>query len=201
MEAVRGFEFVTFEQINADLEANHCCVLPFTRNVFDPMDFTPVCFTEVPNIKRVTTNGFELALSVIFFSGIQHYAETPEGMAGVPDYVKNFMREIPSHWDDTRFIDGFPGKLVVIARKSKDTWYLAGINGEDIEKSINLELPFLENIKTGMLITDPAPASASAETSGVDNRSFDMQKVTITPGKPLRIKLKGNGGFVIKVED
>lgn len=189
MEAVKGFEFVTFEQVNADLEANHCCVLPFTRNAFDPMDFTPVCFSEVPRIRRVTTNGFELALSVIFSSGIQHFAETPEGMAAVPDYVKEFMREIPSYWDDTRFIDGFPGKLVVIARKSKDTWYLAGINGEDIEKSINLEPTFLENTKTAMLITD-----------GTDNRSFNMQKITFTPGKPLGIKLKGNGGFVIKFD-
>jgi hypothetical protein len=190
MEAVRGFEFVTFEQINADLEANHCCVLPFTRNVFDPMDFTPVCFSEVPRIRRATTNGFELALSVILTSGIQHFAETPEGMAAVPDYVKDFMSEIPSYWDDTRFIDGFPGKLVVIARKSKDTWYLAGINGENTEKNINLELPFVENAKTGTLITD-----------GTDNRSFNMQNITITPGKPLEIKLKGNGGFVIKAGD
>jgi len=190
VEAIRGFEFVTFEQNNANLEPTHSCVAPFIRNVFDPMDFTPVCFSEVPNIKRITTNGFELALSVIFCSGIQHFAQTPEAMAAVPDYVKDFMREIPSYWDDTRFIDGFPGKLVVIARKSKDTWYLAGINGEDIEKSINLELTFLESIKTGMLITD-----------GTDNRSFKMQNITITPGKPLGIKLKRNGGFVIKFEN
>jgi hypothetical protein len=188
MEAVRGFEYVTFEQANANVQANHCCMLPFTRNVFDPMDFTPVCFSEIPRIKRTTTNGFELALAVIFWSGIQHYAETPEGMAGVPDYVKNFMREIPLCWDDSRFIDGFPGKLVVIARKSKGTWYLAGINGENIEKSINLELPFLENVKTGTLITD-----------GADNRSFSMQDVTFTPAGSLRMKLKRNGGFVIKV--
>jgi hypothetical protein len=152
------------------------------------MDFTPVCFSEVPNIKRVTTNGFELALSVIFCSGIQHFAQTPEGMAAVPDYVKDFMREIPSCWDDTRFIDGYPGKLVVIARKSKDIWYLAGINGEGIEKNINLDLTFIKNFKTGTLITD-----------GSDNRSFNMQKITITPAKTLGIKLKGNGGFVIKI--
>jgi hypothetical protein len=144
----------------------------------------------VPNIKRVTTNGFELALSVIFCSGIQHYAQTPEGMASVPDYVKDFMREIPSCWDDTRFIDGYPGKLVVIARKFKNKWYIAGINGEDIEKNINLDLSFLKNFKTGTLIID-----------GTDNRSFDMQKITITPGKPLGIKLKGNGGFVIKADN
>lgn len=190
VEAIKGFEYVTFEQGNADFEPNHCCVLPFTRNVFDPMDFTPVCFTEVPNIKRVTTNGFELALSVIFCSGIQHFAQTPEGMAAVPDYVKDLMREIPSRWDDTRFLDGSPGKLVVLARKFNDNWFVAGINGEDIEKNINLDLSFIKNTKTGTLITD-----------GTDNRSFSMQKITITPGKPLRIRLKGNGGFVIKVED
>lgn len=187
MEAIKGFEHVTFGQINADLQPNHCCMLPFTRNVFDPMDFTPLCFSEIPNIKRVTTNGLELALSVIFTSGIQHYAETPKGMATVPDYVKDFLREIPSCWDDIRFIDGFPGKLVVIARKSKDTWYVAGINGEDIDKTISLKLPFLENRRTGILITD-----------GADNRSFDMQKITLTSA-PLEIKLKGNGGFVIKL--
>ncbi|MBN1393252.1 MAG: glycoside hydrolase family 97 catalytic domain-containing protein [Sedimentisphaerales bacterium] len=198
VEAVKGFEYVTFDQGNADLQPNHCCVLPFTRNVFDPMDFTPVCFTEVPNIKRVTTNGFELALTVIFTSGIQHFAQTPEGMTAVPDYVKEFMRKIPSYWDDTRFIDGYPGKFVIVARRFKDDWYIAGINGENIEKSINLDLSFLKN-KEALLITDPSPACASAETGGTDNRSFATQKITIIPDKPLGIKLKGNGGFVMKI--
>jgi hypothetical protein len=186
MEAVRGFEYVTFDQINADLEANHACVLPFTRNVFDPMDFTPVCFSEVPGIKRITTNGFELALSVIFWSGIQHFAVTPEGMAKVPEYVRDFLREIPSRWDETRFVDGFPGKLVVIARRSGNTWYLAGINGEGDEKRLNFELPFLGSTRTGRLISD-----------GADNRSFSMQMIKITQGKLLEVTLKGNGGFVI----
>lgn len=190
VEAVKGFEYVTFDQNNADLEPNHCCVLPFTRNVFDPMDFTPVCFTEVPNIKRVTTNGFELALSVIFWSGIQHFAQTPEGMAAVPDYVKDLMKEVPSRWDDTRFIDGYPGKFVIIARKFNNNWFIAGINGEDVEKSINLDLNFLKNNQKATLITD-----------GKNNRSFDVQKITISPRKPLAIKLKNYGGFVIKVED
>jgi len=135
----------------------------------------------------VTTNGFELALSVIFTSGIQHFAQTPEGMAEVPDYVKEFMREIPPRWDNSRFIDGYPGKLIVIARKSKDNWYIAGINGEDIEKKIDLNIFFIRN-KKAILITD-----------GTDNRSFDMQKIAIAPDKPLGIKLKGNGGFVMKI--
>jgi len=188
MEAIKGFEFVTFEQVNADLEPNHSCIAAFIRNVFDPMDFTPVCFGEIPRIKRITTNGFELAVSVIFLSGVQHFAQTPESMAAVPDYIKDFMRDVPTCWDDTCFIDGYPGKLVVIARKSQDTWYVAGINGENVEKSINLELPFLKDTKTGILFTE-----------GADNRSFEMQKITLTPGKPFAVTLKGNGGFVIKL--
>jgi len=188
MEAVRGFEFVTFGQDNADLQPTHCCILPFTRNVFDPMDFTPVCFSEVPNMQRKTSNALELALSIIFHSGIQHYAEIPEGMAAVPEFVKMILREVPVSWEETRFIDGFPGRFVVMARKSNDIWYVAGINGEEADKSINLKLPFLGNTKTGLLITD-----------GKDNRSFSQQKITLTSVEPFKIRLKGNGGFVIKL--
>ena len=187
MEAVRGYEYVTFEQDNADLEPNHACMLPFTRNVFDPMDFTPVCFSEVPGIRRVTTNGFELATSVIFWSGIQHFAVIPRGMAAVPDYVKTFMQKVPVVWDETRFIDGFPGKLVVLARRSGKTWYIAGINGENVEKILRLDLPFLNDNQTATIITD-----------GDDNRSFSTRDITIVPGKKIELTIRGNGGFVIR---
>ena len=190
VEAIKGYEYVTFEQVNADLEPTHSCVAAFVRNAFDPMDFTPVCFGEIPRIKRITTNGFEIALSVIFLSGVQHFAVTPESAAVVPDYVKDFMRKVPAYWDDTRFIDGLPGKLVVLARRSKDTWYAAGINGENVEKSVSLDISFIKNTTAGILITD-----------GADNRSFDMQEITITSGKPLEIKIKGNSGFVMKFGD
>lgn len=190
VEAVRGFEYVTFGQFDADREPNHCCVLPFTRNVFGPMDFTPVCFSEVPNIKRITSNAFELALSVIFLSGIQHFAEIPEGMEKVPDYVKKFLKEIPDYWDNTEFVDGLPGKFVIIARKSNDTWYVAGINGEETDKDLEIKLPFIKETKSGDLITD-----------GKDNRSFSMEKIIYCPNDSFKIKLKGNGGFVLKFDN
>ncbi|WP_410503419.1 glycoside hydrolase family 97 catalytic domain-containing protein [Hymenobacter sp. AT01-02] len=84
MEAVRGFEFLTFDQANTDQEPTHCAVLPFTRNAVGPMDFTPMAFSEIRGKERRTSNAFELALSVLFQSGIQHYAEVPEGMAAQP---------------------------------------------------------------------------------------------------------------------
>ena len=190
MEAVRGFENVTFDQEWADLEANHCCMLPFTRNVFSPMDFTPVNLTEVPGLKRKTSSAFELALSVIFQSGIQHWAESPEGMATVPDYIREYMSLIPTTWDETRFIDGFPGKYVVMARKSGTTWYIAGINGEESEKEITFTMPFVSKAATGNLFTD-----------GNTNRSFIKSVVHVKKGGKIKLKIMPTGGFVIKVDE
>ena len=190
MEAVRGFENVTFDQKWADLEANHCCMLPFTRNVFSPMDFTPVNLTEVPGLARKTSGAFELALSVIFQSGIQHWAESPEGMATVPDYIREYMSLIPTTWDDTRFIDGFPGKYVIMARKSGTTWYVAGINGEETEKEISFALPFDSKAVNGSLLTD-----------GDTNRSFSKSAVQVKKGEKIKLRIKPTGGFVIKVDE
>ncbi len=135
-EAVWGYENITFQQKYADQEASHFCMQPFTRNVFDPMDLTPVSLYKIPHIKRRTTNCFELATSVLFLSGIQHYVESPEGMATVQPFVKEFMQNVPSVWDEMHFVDGYPGKFVVIARRAGNTWYVAGINGDSTRKKV-----------------------------------------------------------------
>ncbi len=186
MEAVRGLEFITFGQGAADKAPEHMAMLPYARNVFDPMDFTPTTFGDIPNIERRTRNGFELALPVLFLSGIQHIGETPEGMAQVPDYVKAYMRNVPAIWDESRFITGYPGKLAVIARRAGDTWYLAGINGEPIEKRLELDLSFLGE-REGEVITD-----------GDEPRQFARQAVK--SGDAVAVSIKANGGFVMIFE-
>lgn len=190
MEAIKGFEFVTFGQENADKQPSHCAVIPFTRNLFDPMDFTPVCFSEVPNIQRRTTNSFELALSVLFLSGIQHYAEVPEGMANVPVEVKQVLQEIPVAWDESRFIDGYPGKYVVVARKSAKNWYIAGINGEQQERTVSIPPRFLGNVEASILLT-----------SGVNSRSFEISRNGVSTERALDISLKPNDGFLLRVTE
>jgi len=185
MEAVKGFEYVTFTQANADNEAAHCAMLPFTRNVFDPMDFTPMSLTQLNHVKRKTTSAFELALPVLFTSGIQHYAETAQGMEEVPDYVRSFVKKIPVSWDEMRFVDGYPGKLVVIARRKGDHWFIAGINGEDHPKEETLDLSFLPKNLQGELISD-----------GDTQFAFSHRKVTLSNGK-INIAMKANGGFVL----
>ena len=185
MEAIRGEEYVTFGQYFADNQPSHCAVIPFTRNLFDPMDFTPVNFSGIPNEKRRTTGGFEIALSVIFTSGIQHIAETPEGMAAQNDFVQRYMSTLPDRWDDVKFIDGYPGKYVVLARKTGGVWYIAGINGEHSPHTITFDVPSISTTTEGVLIGD--------SDTGKD---FIERKVDIS--KPIELILQPYGGFVIK---
>jgi len=187
-EAVFGYEMITFDQRNADVAPEHSVMAGLVRNAFDPMDFTPMNLYKIPNIKRITTPGFELATSVLFLSGIQHYAESPEGMAHVPGEVKDFLRNLPERWDDVKFIDGYPGKLMVVARKAGNKWYIAGINGENVTKSLSLDLSFVNRNAKGRLI--------SSNKSAGDEPVFNQTGVTLTTGK-LAVNMNGNDGFVV----
>ncbi|MGH8853917.1 MAG: glycoside hydrolase family 97 catalytic domain-containing protein [Telluria sp.] len=180
-EAVRGFEFTTFTQADQDAVARHAAMLPFTRNLFDPMDFTPAAFADIPKITRKTRNGFELAETVLFLSGIQHFAETPEGMATVPAYVKGLLRDLPRSWDETRFVAGYPGRHVVIARRAGNSWYVAGLNADELDKPLELDLTFMGG-RSGTLIADGAGERAFSQTP------LQSGKHTIT--------INAHGGFV-----
>ncbi|MCV2369612.1 glycoside hydrolase family 97 protein [Roseateles oligotrophus] len=181
-EAVKGFEFTTFEQKDQDAVARHLAMLPFARNLFDPMDFTPMVFGDIPNIQRSTRNGFELAQAVLLLSGIQHFAEVPEGMATVPAYVKEFLQQLPRRWDESRFITGEPGKGLVIARRAGKRWYVAGINAEALPQTLTLDLGFLGQ-RQGLMITD-----------GEGARDFAQAPVQAKAGLALTIQAKG--GFI-----
>ena len=185
-EAVKGFEFATFDQKDQDPVAGHTAMLLFARNLFDPMDFTPMVLDRINRIERRTTSAFELALSVLFTSGIQHYAEIPEGMAKAPNYVKDFLKRVPSVWNDTKFIDGYPGKFAVIARQGEGRWYIAGINGDVTERKLDLNLSEIPIRGSGQLITDGEGG----------NLSFRQSTVQLSPNRKFEVTLKPHGGFV-----
>jgi len=190
-EAVFGYEMITFSQEAADLEPGHIALCALIRNAYDPMDFTPMNLYRIPRIKRVTTGAFELATSVILLSGIQHYAESPEGMSHVPEYVKDFLRGLPNNWEDVKFIEGYPGNLYIVARKSGKKWYLAGINGENLNKALILDLSFLKNKRARFI------------SSGLEDCTyplFEHKNIRVPSNGKLPITLKGNDGFVAVFE-
>lgn len=189
MEAIKGEEYVTFDQRNADQQPTHAAMLPFTRNLFDPMDFTPVVLDRVNGwIQRRTTSGYELALSVIFTSGIQHYAEVPRGMAKAPEVVQDFLRRVPSVWDDSRFLAGEPGKFVVMARRGEGRWYLSAINGQDTPETIQVNLRELGRLGIGKVIRD----------GRAGNLSFMVEPAKVSADGTLTLTLGPKGGAVVE---
>ena len=137
-EGVYGAEWYNNVPTFTAKAAAHNATLPFTRNVIGPMDYTPCAFSDSQH-PHITTHAHELALTVLFESGLQHLADKPESFLAQPQEVQDFLGHLPSVWDETRYVSGYPGESAVIARRSGSTWYIAGINGTDEEK----ELPLL----------------------------------------------------------
>ncbi|RZJ20004.1 MAG: glycoside hydrolase family 97 protein [Acinetobacter sp.] len=187
-EAVHGYEMITFSQAAANRAPEHMVLNALIRNNFDPMDFTPMNLYKIPNIKRATTPSFELATAVAFLSGIQHYAESPEGMNYVSTEVKDFLRNLPNSWDDVKLIAAEPGKSFVVARKAGNKWYLAGLNGEKLKKVLDLDLSFLKG-KQAELITGEV---------GEDSKpKFFTKQITVSSKGRITVPLQENDGFVM----
>ncbi|RYG15134.1 MAG: glycoside hydrolase family 97 protein, partial [Chitinophagaceae bacterium] len=186
VEAVRGYENVTFTQKDADKEAEFCTVLPYARNVFDPMDYTPMNLYKNPsNVQRKTSGAFQLALSVLFTSGLQHFAESPEGMAKVPANVQAYVKTIPTKWDDIKFIDGVPGEFAVIARKAGKKWYVGGITNKSAQK-IDLNLAQFGGKKATLFL------------DGKEKYTWDVKDVPVKD--KLNFQIEPSSGFVLVVE-
>ena len=111
-------------------------------------------------------------------------------MSHVPAYVKTFLQKIPAYWDDVKFLEGYPGKLYVVARRAGNKWYVAGINGENSQKELKLDLSFIKN-KKGTIIS-----------TGSDNGepSFNSKAFNVPSTGEMSIILKGNDGFVAVFE-
>ncbi len=110
-------------------------------------------------------------------------------MENIPEEVKKLMKDIPVVWDETKFLCGFPGKDVVIARRKGNVWYIAGINGAKDMKNIKIDLEFIPNIKQPLLVSN-----------GDDNRSFNLINKIKIKDKLLDIQLKSDDGFLLRVE-
>ena len=185
MEAVRGAECYIFDATYPEKSPWHNTVLPFTRNVVGPMDYTPVAFSD-NNHAHLTTNGHELALAVVFESGWQHFADRVEAYQNLPPLPKQFLQAIPTAWDEIQFLDGEPGKFVILARQKDDRWYLGGINGQNQVCDLSLSLDFLPEGRYQMtLIGD-----------GEQARSFAVTESEISLPVVLPIKMQVYGGFM-----
>ena len=182
-EGVLGAEWYNNNAILTPRAARHNATLPFTRNVIGPMDYTPCAFSDSQN-PHITTNAHELALTVLFESGLQHLADSPESFLAQPKEVQQFLGEIPTVWDETRLVSGYPGESVVLARRHGSTWYVAGLNGRDEAQTLTFDLSFI-------------PAKQVQVFSDTAEKPWDITTRNIPP---TQITCQPRGGFVYVIK-
>jgi hypothetical protein len=182
-EGVYGAEWYNNVPTFTDKAASHNATLPFTRNVIGPMDYTPCAFSDSQH-PHITSHAHELALTVLFESGLQHLADRPESFLSQPAEIRQFLSTLPAAWDDTRFVCGYPGEYAVLARRCGDTWYLAGINGTDKPKTIQLPDGEWNKRKKGNV------------TIYSDGSNW---QISTRRDVPKSIKCIPRGGFIVKI--
>src|SRR5690606_33014327 len=158
MESVRGAESYIFAREfpqRAPLQNVH---FAFTRNVIGPMDYTPVTFSN-NRFSHLTTSGHEMALAIVFETGIIHYADHYTEYRSLSPEIRAFMSELPVTWTQTRLLSGDPSSHIVVAREADNGWYVAGINGQDKEMELNLDLSFLGSGDHEALVIADNPSS------------------------------------------
>ena len=185
-EGVYGAEWYNNVPTFTRKAASHNCMLPFTRNVIGPMDYTPCAFSDSQH-PHITTHAHELALTVVFESTLQHLADRPESFLAQPSEVQQFLGELPTAWDETRLLAGFPGQYVAIARRSGDKWYVGILNGRNYEQTIDLNWSKIGRSKHGRCFAD----------SGSSNNPWQISEITTLPSS---IRLQPRGGMVFVVE-
>jgi alpha-glucosidase len=180
MEAVLGAEQYKFRDQYPARAAWHNIVLAFTRNVIGPMDYTPVTFMD-KKYPRLTTNAHELALDVVFESGIQHLADAASSYRALPEAAKAYLKAVPAAWDETKLISGDPGVRAVFARRSGKTWFVGGLNGQETAQAYELDLSFLgDGEYTLDLITD-GRQPRTIESASRKVRRTDRVPVSMLP--------------------
>lgn len=191
-EAVLASENMIFDQVFCDKEALHATLHPFIRNSAAIMEYGGSFLNkrmnkgnDGGNVRR-TTDAFQLAVAVLFQNPVQNFALAPNNLTDAPAVAIDFMKNVPTTWDDTKYIAGEPGKYVVIARRHGDTWYVAGVSNLEKPVKLDLSLPMFEKGTKLQMIND--------------NKNGEPVKTEITVKNPEKVTVTLNpaSGFVLQ---
>lgn len=191
-EAVLASENLHFSQGSCDHEAFNATLHPFIRNTVGSMDFGGSALNKYYNAdnaprgsRRVTSDVYALATAVLFQSPVQHFALAPNNLTDAPAWAIDFMKEVPTTWDEVRFIDGYPGKYVILARRHGDKWYIAGVNAQKETLQLKVNLPMFSNGEKVRLFSDDKVLQGGVKQIGIGKK------------QELQLTIPCNGGVLI----
>ncbi len=190
-EAILASENLHFGQGACDAEARNGCIHPFVRNTVGSMDFGGSAlnkFYGADNKRgtvRRTSDVYALATAVIFQSGVQHFALAPNNMTDAPAWAIDFMKQVPTTWDEVKFIDGYPGRYVILARRAGSKWFVTGINAQAEPLKMTLTLPMFDKGTPLTLYADDNELNGS------------MKAIRQNKKQQVKITIPCNGGVVI----
>ncbi|WP_347349843.1 glycoside hydrolase family 97 catalytic domain-containing protein [Flavobacterium sp. CSZ] len=192
-EAVLASENLHFGQKSCDTEAMNASIHPFIRNTVGSMDFGGSALNQFYNSenvsnkgsKRITSDVFALAAAVLFQSGVQHFALAPNNLTDAPAWAIDFMKEVPTTWDEVRFLEGYPGKYVVLARRKGTKWYIAGVNAQKETVKLKIKLPMI--------------ASGTAFKCYLDDEHLNgkVKTMKLKNSHEIEISIPCNGGMLL----
>ncbi len=190
MESVMGAESYRYSKEFSEKSPALHTIYAATRNVVGPMDYTPVTFSK-STFPHLTSYAHELALCIVFESGITHFADKISTYENAPDYVQDFLKAVPVTWDEIKYLNGTPGKEMVLARRKGDAWYISGINGENNSKKITINI-----------------ADFSTETyevtqivDGKTNTEFALKTAKLNDKDSFTVEMLPYGGFVVVLKN
>lgn len=198
-EAARGTEYQAF----GGSKPNHVTVLPFTRLIGGPMDYTPGIFEM--DISKLnpnntshanTTIANQLALYVTMYSPLQMAADTPENYNRFPDAFQ-FIKDVAVDWSESKYIEAEPGDFITVARKAKGTnnWFVGNVNGETSRTS-NIDFSFLEK---GKKYTATIYADAKDAHYKTNPQAYTIRKIAVTNKSKLSQLSAPGGGYAISI--
>ena len=191
-EAVLASENLHFSQGMCDAEARNACTHTFIRNTVGSMDFGGSTLNKYYGAdnkhgsQRRTSDVFALATAVLFQSSVQHFAMAPNNLTDAPSWAIDFMKQVPTTWDEIRFIDGYPGRYAIIARRHGDKWFVAGINAEEQPLKKTISLPMIAAGSQLQVYSDDAKLQGSVKTMKLNRK------------KQMTVDIPCNGGIVIE---
>ena len=188
-EAALASENVNFSEYHAKQEGFELCMHPFARNAVGSFDWGGIIMNHhisrdnKSRHRRYTTDIFEMASGIVLQTSVNCVAIYPNNLQDVPQFELDFLKQLPTTWDETRFLDGYPTKYVVLARRTGDKWYVAGMNGTQQAKTLQLSLPMFAGQTVQCYIDQPskngAPCTSVLKALKVDKKG--IAKVTLQP--------------------